>query len=258
MSEKYSLILASASSARLATLQRARLTPTARPADIDEDALLVRLREEGACPAQQVLGLAQAKARKIAREAAGESSLPTLIIGCDSMLEFHGEVLGKPHSPEVALERVKALSGESGVLHTGHWMILLVSEFFTTSSIITDFAALKSASGANGLGKAESAGISETEPSGDVGQESAGLREVGATESTTVHFADFTEAEAAAYVATGEPLEVAGSFTIDGYGGAFIKGIEGDPHNVVGISLPLLRSLASDLGVFWPDLWTNS
>ena len=73
-----------------------------------------------------------------------------------------------------------------------------------------------------------------------------------------MHFADFTEAEAAAYVATGEPLEVAGSFTIDGYGGAFIKGIEGDPHNVVGISLPLLRSLASDLGVFWPDLWTNS
>jgi septum formation protein len=56
-------------------------------------------------------------------------------------------------------------------------------------------------------------------------------------------------------VATGEPLHVAGAFTIDGLGGAFVRGIEGDHHTVVGISLPLLRHLVGDLGVRWTDLW---
>jgi septum formation protein len=73
--------------------------------------------------------------------------------------------------------------------------------------------------------------------------------------STIVHFARVSDPEIQAYVATGEPLEVAGGFTIDGLGGAFITGIEGDPHNVVGISLPLLRTMLADLGISWPSLW---
>ena len=76
-----------------------------------------------------------------------------------------------------------------------------------------------------------------------------------ATASTTVHFADVTDEEIAAYVATGEPLAVAGAFTVDGYGGAFVTGIEGDHHNVVGVSLPLLRELVAELGTAWPALW---
>jgi len=76
-----------------------------------------------------------------------------------------------------------------------------------------------------------------------------------ATASTTVHFADVTDAEIAAYVATGEPLHVAGAFTIDGVGGAFVTGIEGDHHNVVGVSLPLVRELVAELGRSWVDLW---
>jgi septum formation protein len=78
-----------------------------------------------------------------------------------------------------------------------------------------------------------------------------------ATASTTVHFADVSDAEIEAYVATGEPLHVAGAFTIDGYGGAFVERIEGDHHNVVGLSLPLVRRLAADLGVSWTDLWAE-
>lgn len=78
---------------------------------------------------------------------------------------------------------------------------------------------------------------------------------VEATGSTVVHFADVDDAEIEAYVATGEPLAVAGAFTLDGLGGAFVRSIEGDPHNVVGLSLPLLRSLVADLGVRWTDLW---
>lgn len=85
-----------------------------------------------------------------------------------------------------------------------------------------------------------------------------GDREFVETESTVVHFADLSDAEIDAYVATGEPLRVAGAFTIDGFGGAFIRGIEGDPHNVVGISLPLLRDIVADLGLTWTDLWVRN
>lgn len=72
---------------------------------------------------------------------------------------------------------------------------------------------------------------------------------------TGVTFADLTDAEIAAYAATGEPQRVAGGFTIDGFGGAFVTRISGDPHNVVGISLPLVRQMLLDLGVAWQTLW---
>jgi septum formation protein len=82
-------------------------------------------------------------------------------------------------------------------------------------------------------------------------------REVHAVAATTVRFAEVDDAEIDAYVATGEPLRVAGGFTLDGLGGAFVHGVEGDPHNVVGISLPLLRGLMADLDVRWTDLWST-
>lgn len=80
-------------------------------------------------------------------------------------------------------------------------------------------------------------------------------RAVAATASTVVHFADLDDDEIATYVRTGEPLHVAGAFTIDGLGGAFVTGIEGDHHNVVGLSLPLLRDLMAELGHRFTDLW---
>ena len=92
--------------------------------------------------------------------------------------------------------------------------------------------------------------------SGHCRRDVASGRVAAATGSTTVHFADVTDAEIDAYVATGEPLEVAGAFTIDGLGGAFISAIEGDHHNVVGLSLPLLRELVLELGHAWPSLWS--
>ncbi|MEI2716681.1 MAG: Maf family protein [Candidatus Nanopelagicales bacterium] len=79
--------------------------------------------------------------------------------------------------------------------------------------------------------------------------------EVAATE---IWFAEFDDAELAAYVATGEPLDVAGGFTLDGIAAPLIQGISGDPSNVIGLSLPLIRRLLADLGVFWPDLWAQS
>lgn len=75
--------------------------------------------------------------------------------------------------------------------------------------------------------------------------------------STVVRFADLSDDEIRAYAATGEPQKVAGGFTIDGRGGAFVTGIEGDPFNVTGISLPLVRQMVIDAGVPWHSLWEN-
>ncbi|MFF7728277.1 nucleoside triphosphate pyrophosphatase [Streptomyces sp. NPDC008001] len=80
-------------------------------------------------------------------------------------------------------------------------------------------------------------------------------RRVSATASTTVRFGEPSDAEIAAYVATGEPLYVAGAFTLDGRSAPFIEGIDGDHGNVVGLSLPLLRKLLAELGVSITDLW---
>lgn len=83
--------------------------------------------------------------------------------------------------------------------------------------------------------------------------------EADAVAAASVTFAtDITDDEIAAYVATGEPLHVAGAFTIDSLGGPFITRIEGEPSTVVGMSLSTLRRLVRELGVDWPALWTRS
>jgi septum formation protein len=82
-------------------------------------------------------------------------------------------------------------------------------------------------------------------------------RQAAQVASTTVHFADVTDTEIEEYVDTGEPLAVAGAFTIDGLGGPFIERIDGDPHNVVGVSLPLLRHLLVEVGHHWTGLWDH-
>jgi septum formation protein len=84
-----------------------------------------------------------------------------------------------------------------------------------------------------------------------------GRRELLREARTVVHFADLTDAEIAAYVSTGEPQLVAGAFTLDGLGGAYVTGVEGDPHTVVGIGLPLLRDMVRELGHEWHMLWRD-
>ncbi|WP_333716616.1 Maf family protein, partial [Gordonia sp. (in: high G+C Gram-positive bacteria)] len=77
------------------------------------------------------------------------------------------------------------------------------------------------------------------------------------TASTTIHFADVDDATIDAYVGTGEPLSVAGAFTLDGLGGWFVDRIDGDPSSVVGIGLPTVRELLAAVGVDVTDLWRH-
>jgi len=218
-----SLLLASASPARLSTLRTAGLDPLVQVSSVDEDAVLAegRARFGTLEPEDAVLLLAQAKAEDVTRtleqpteDAEAGTALPDLVVGCDSMLELDGEIFGKPADAETAVARWRTMRGRSGVLHTGHWVVDLRAP--------------------------EDGGTGGT---------------LGATSSTTVHFADLSDEEIDAYVATGEPLAVAGAFTLDGRGGAFVTGVEGDHHGVVGISLPLLRELVGQVGVRWTDLW---
>ncbi|MGH3165390.1 MAG: Maf family protein, partial [Trebonia sp.] len=74
-------------------------------------------------------------------------------------------------------------------------------------------------------------------------------RKIEAVASTTVRFGTPTDTEISAYVSTGEPLNMAGAFTIEGLGGWFVESIDGDHNNVIGISLPLLRRMLGDLGI---------
>jgi septum formation protein len=83
----------------------------------------------------------------------------------------------------------------------------------------------------------------------------SGGREAAAVASTSVRFGRPTDEEVAAYVATGEPLAVAGAFTLDGRSAPFVEGIDGDPSNVIGLSLPLLRELLAKLDVDLVSLW---
>nr|WP_296772449.1 nucleoside triphosphate pyrophosphatase [Rhodococcus sp. (in: high G+C Gram-positive bacteria)] len=79
-----------------------------------------------------------------------------------------------------------------------------------------------------------------------------------ACSSTTVHFSKPSAADLEAYLASGEPLEVAGAFTLDGLGGWFVDRIDGDPSSVIGIGLPLVRRLLNEVGLSMADVWSGS
>jgi septum formation protein len=87
--------------------------------------------------------------------------------------------------------------------------------------------------------------------------DAASGRSARAVAATTIRFGAPTAEEISAYVATGEPLAMAGAFTIEGLGGWFVDSIDGDHNNVIGISLPVLRRLLGDLGVTIPALWSQ-
>jgi len=213
-------VLASASPARLTTLRQAGIEPRVVVADVDEPATVDEYSARAGAPlsAEEVaLVLARTKAEVVAARVDD-----ALILGCDSVLELDGDVHGKPNGPEEAVARWQRMRGREGVLHTGHWLV---------------DARARAEGGASGAG-----GSGAT---------------IGAVASTLVRFADVTDEEIQAYVATGEPLHVAGAFTIDGLGGPFVEGVDGDPHTVVGLSLPLLRRLLADVGVTWPSLWRD-
>lgn len=197
------LILASQSPARLKILRDAGLDPIAQPSEVDEDGVL--MGKDASHPEHYVTTLAEAKALDVAKKYSSESAL---VLGADSALSFEGEILGKPHLPEVAIKRWQKMRGRQGSLFTGQTLVDA-----KTQKSITRFSATK------------------------------------------VCFSDISDEQIIRYVASSEPLEVAGAFTIDSLGGAFIDKIEGDYHTVVGLSLRLLREMMTELEYEYTDFW---
>ncbi|MDQ0851092.1 septum formation protein [Arthrobacter sp. B3I9] len=218
------LILASQSPARTKLLSYAGIRHEVLVSDVDEDA--VQARYGVTDPHDTALLLARAKAEAVASLPDAEGAL---VLGCDSVFEFDGEAHGKPYTPDVARERMLRMSGSMGVLHTGHWLV---------DCRDTD----GNADGESAQAGSEGPGTGAT---------------LGYVTSAEVHFMEMSTEEIDAYIATGEPLQCAGSFTIDGYGGAFIRKVDGDPHTVVGLSISTLRGLLSQAKVSITELWAE-
>jgi septum formation protein len=193
------IVLASQSTSRFRLLEGAGLSPLVKVSHVDEETDFFNAM----APADMVIALAVTKAHTV-RE---QIDFPAIIIGCDSTFDVDGVSFGKPGSPEIARERALAISGRSGLLHTGHCVI-------------------------------------DTEQG----------REIVDRVTTKVTFSKMSSDEIDDYIASEEPLHVAGGFTLDGFGSPFIPVIEGDYTNVVGISMPFLRSAMSQLGYSWPQV----
>jgi len=193
------IVLASQSTSRLRLLKDAGISPVVRISHVDEETDFFN----SMTPADMVIALAVTKAHTV-RE---QIDFPAIIIGCDSTFDVDGVSFGKPGSPEIARERALAISGRSGLLHTGHCVI-------------------------------------DTEQG----------REIVDRVTTKVTFSKMSNDEIDDYIASEEPLHVAGGFTLDGFGSPFIPVIEGDYTNVVGISMPFIRSAMSQLGYSWPQV----
>ncbi len=195
------LVLASGSTARLRLLRAAGFDPEVVVSGVDEDDL------DPDDTRGSVVRIAEAKAAAVATPDG-----TSLVIGCDSMLEFEGRPHGKPAS-------------------LGRGQVVARVDARAAPASCTP------------------ATVSSTR--------SPGVR-AAAVASTTVHFATTTPDELDAYLATPEVLAVAGAFTLDGRSAPFVEGIEGDPSNVIGLSLPLLRELLGRFGLSVTDLWVET
>jgi len=193
------IVLASQSKSRRRLLESAGLSPKIIISNVDEETDFFNAM----APSDMVIALAITKAHTV-RE---QIDFPAIIIGCDSTFEFEGMSLGKPGTPEIAIERAQRVRGNSGLLHTGHCIIDTFKD-----------------------------------------------REISDRVTTRVNFVDISDEEIIDYVATEEPLHVAGGFTLDGFSSPFITSIEGDYTNVVGISMPFLRKACAQLGYSWPQV----
>ncbi len=218
------LVLASQSPARLSTLHAAGVQPTVVVSGVDEDAVLDAARERFGelDPADAVLVLAQAKAEDVARRVEDE--------------EVTADMLGAQLSSAIVVgcDSMLELDGE------------VRSKPVDAEDAIARWRLQRGRSAVLHTGH----WIIDLRDEADGGTGAT----LGATSSTTVHFADLDDEEIEAYVATGEPLHVAGAFTIDGLGGPYIERLEGDPHGVVGLSLPLLRELLEEIDVPFREL----
>ena len=204
MSQDLIVVLASASPARKDLLIQAGVEPLIINSKLNENEVISNLKDKSA--ENIVITLATAKANKVV----AEHILPRkgVLIAADSMWEFNKEIVGKPLDRLDAKNRILKMSGNSGILHTGHFVLNLETLNSTTAVV-----------------------------------------------STQVLMDEISEEEIDRYLDTAEPLQVAGSFTLNGYGSAFVKSVSGDSNNVIGLSINTVKNLCKAVGLDWTNYW---
>lgn len=216
------VVLASQSPSRRQILTASGIDPIVIVSEVDEPSIEATFT---GTVGDLTTALSEAKARAVVDRllATSPAQLATadtaVIIAGDSLLEHEGQAIGKPGNAERTREVWADIAGAWTALHTGHTMAVLRR----TSTSAADFQLVD-------------------------------LRSKRST--TSVLIGEPTPEELDAYIATEEPFHVAGALTIDGYGGAFVESLAGDHLTVLGLSLPVVRELVSDAGLFWPDLWS--
>jgi septum formation protein len=213
------VLLASTSPARLMLLRQAGIEPRTAAPDVDEEAVVAAV------------------------EAAEGRRLPA---------PEHVLLLARRKAADVAARIAAADPAFDGLVIGGDSMFALGDEIlgkpYTPEAATARWQGMRGRTGVLHSGHSVFR-VAPVEPA----------REAHAVAAASVSFAaDVTDAEIAAYVASGEPLHVAGAFTVDSLGGAFIERVEGDPSTVVGMSLSTVRRLTRDLGVEWTSLWNRS
>ena len=202
-------VLASASKARQKLLDQIALKYEVVVSDFDE----TELKESD--PILKVKSLAKCKAdcalKKLIKKNKALNNFKALL-GCDSLFEFKGEIFEKPINKEQLISRWKRMSGQSGFLHTGHYLISLDNS------------------------KSDMESISQNNSCEGV-------------VSTKIEFMNLSNFEINKYASTSEPYNCAGGFAIEGNGGLFIKKIDGCFTNVIGLSLPWLKNNLEKLGL---------
>ncbi|SMX89120.1 septum formation protein [Brevibacterium iodinum ATCC 49514] len=235
------VVLASQSPSRRQILRAGGIDPVIIVSEVDERALEVDFTGS---VGELTTALSEAKARAVIDRIIA-SAPPTLdgadtvvVIAGDSLLEFDGQAIGKPGTAERTRAVWSAIAGQWTQLHSGHTVAVLTRAQQANGAVDR----------ASDDGRGDDAGRTDSAPF-----------ELGALRSqrsaTSVLIGSPTTEELEAYIATEEPFHVAGALTIDSYGGAFVDRLDGDHLTVLGLSLPVVRELVTDMGLFWPDLW---
>ncbi|MDN5806013.1 MAG: Maf family protein [Brevibacterium sp.] len=216
------VVLASQSPARRQILTAAGIDPVVIVSEVDEPA--IESTFEGSV-ADLTTALSEAKARAVVDRVLASCPAPlatadtAVIIAGDSLLEHGGRAIGKPGTAERTREVWADIAGAWTALHTGHTIAVIKRPSTSTANFeLVDVRSQRS--------------------------------------TTSVLIGEPTPEELEAYIATEEPFHVAGALTIDGYGGAFVERLVGDHLTVLGLSLPVVRDVVRDAGLFWPDLWS--
>lgn len=263
--QRLQVVLASTSPSRLSILRSAGVEPIVIASGVDEDAVVADLRTRVGEPSPNdvVAALAEAKAQAVVDELRADSPSaaaltgPAVLIGGDSMLLIDGELQGKPHTAEETVKRWRNQRGKMAELLTGHAVFYLPAPAEREQAGPVDTVTQQAEAAGAAPPETATAGAGYSPHPTSTAKLLWRQDPYVEVSTTTLHFANASDADIHAYAATGEPFGCAGAFTLEALGGWFIDRIEGDPSSVIGLSLPVVRRALEHFGYSAQATWNR-